>query len=201
LPLLARLGITFPAVDFWAGLAQNSQKSPRFAPSELSGVASAESVRIDRIVIGIIAEPVNGKRMVASRRKATRLGAHHILQAPETNGAQHQMEASGATSLDPLRLAEWSELHEQISRLPDDPREQFDLLWYGSLSQEEAAELLQLNRQTQQHFNREGPHSAREHLPLGCEKAPEPPAPLKFGGVDCTRRLGGHLKAYSRRAA
>jgi RNA polymerase sigma-70 factor (ECF subfamily) len=73
------------------------------------------------------------------------LGAHHISQRPETDGGRGSVEAPGVSSLDPQRLAEWSELHEQISQLPDGQRELFDLLWYGSLSQEEAADLLQIS--------------------------------------------------------
>ena len=43
---------------------------------------------------------------------------------------------------DPFNLADWAEFHEQIERLPDSLREAFDLLWYGGLSQAEAAQQL-----------------------------------------------------------
>lgn len=46
---------------------------------------------------------------------------------------------------DPVSLADWAEFHEAIGRLPDTQREMFDLLWYGGLSQAEAAELLEID--------------------------------------------------------
>lgn len=43
---------------------------------------------------------------------------------------------------DPFNLADWADFHQQIEQLPDILREAFDLLWYGGLSQAEAAEQL-----------------------------------------------------------
>ncbi|MCI0380486.1 MAG: sigma-70 family RNA polymerase sigma factor [Gemmataceae bacterium] len=42
----------------------------------------------------------------------------------------------------PADLAEWTELHEAIEKLPDEEREAFDLLFYQGLSQPEAADVL-----------------------------------------------------------
>ncbi len=50
-------------------------------------------------------------------------------------------------------------------------------------------------------YNKERPHSARDHLPPACEKPPGPETTLKMSEVVCTTRLGGLLKSYSRRAA
>jgi RNA polymerase sigma factor (sigma-70 family) len=46
------------------------------------------------------------------------------------------------TSASPRRLAEWTEFHEQVGRLPEEEREAFDLLWYQGLTLEEAARVL-----------------------------------------------------------
>jgi RNA polymerase sigma-70 factor (ECF subfamily) len=57
------------------------------------------------------------------------------------------IEPQGADE-DPASLAAWGEFHAQIGRLPDEEREAFDLLWYGGLSQEEAAALLGVSLRT-----------------------------------------------------
>jgi RNA polymerase sigma factor (sigma-70 family) len=48
-------------------------------------------------------------------------------------------------SHDPARLALWAEFHAQAARLPDGPREVFELQYYLDLSQAEIATLLQLH--------------------------------------------------------
>jgi RNA polymerase sigma-70 factor (ECF subfamily) len=50
--------------------------------------------------------------------------------------------AEGESTLDPSRLAGWTEVHEKIAILPDEEREVFELLWYHGLSQQETADLL-----------------------------------------------------------
>jgi RNA polymerase sigma-70 factor (ECF subfamily) len=52
------------------------------------------------------------------------------------------------STLDPNKLAAWSEFHEQIGRLPEEEREVFDLLWYQGLTHTEAAALLHLSTKT-----------------------------------------------------
>lgn len=46
------------------------------------------------------------------------------------------------TTLEPGRLAIWSEFHQRIDTLPEEEREVFDLLWYQELGQAEAAVVL-----------------------------------------------------------
>jgi RNA polymerase sigma-70 factor (ECF subfamily) len=46
------------------------------------------------------------------------------------------------TTLDPGKLAVWTDFHRQVQELPDEEREVFDLVWYQNLKQTEAAELL-----------------------------------------------------------
>jgi RNA polymerase sigma factor (sigma-70 family) len=48
----------------------------------------------------------------------------------------------------PDRLADWTEFHEQVGRLPDDERAVFELLWYQGLTQPEAAGVLGVSEAT-----------------------------------------------------
>jgi RNA polymerase sigma-70 factor (ECF subfamily) len=52
------------------------------------------------------------------------------------------LDPSDGTSRDPSGLGLWTEFHEAVDRLPDKPREVFELIWYQGLPQSEAAELL-----------------------------------------------------------
>lgn len=58
-----------------------------------------------------------------------------------------------------------------------------------------------INREWQQHYNQERPHSARQHLPPDSHSTPEPAAGVTPDDVLCTSRLGGVLRSYHRRAA
>ena len=56
--------------------------------------------------------------------------------------------AAGDTSAptgEPHTLEEWATFHEAIDRLPDDEREVVHLLWYGGVTQAEAANLLEIS--------------------------------------------------------
>lgn len=46
---------------------------------------------------------------------------------------------------DPRRIAEWTEFHRLIAELPEKEREVVDLLLYNGLSQQEAAEVMQVD--------------------------------------------------------
>jgi RNA polymerase sigma-70 factor (ECF subfamily) len=46
---------------------------------------------------------------------------------------------------DPRRVAEWTEFHRLVQELPDKEREVVDLLLYNGLSQQEAAEVMQVD--------------------------------------------------------
>ncbi len=58
-----------------------------------------------------------------------------------------------------------------------------------------------INCESMAWYNRERRHSARNHLPPGCEKPPEQQVTIKRNEVVCKPRLGGLLKSYPRRAA
>jgi RNA polymerase sigma factor (sigma-70 family) len=57
-------------------------------------------------------------------------------------------QAALDTTQDPQRLAEWTELHAAIARLPAEEREAFDLLWYNELPAAEAGALLGVSERT-----------------------------------------------------
>ena len=78
-------------------------------------------------------------------------GAHHTSWDPEGSASAEDdsgLLAPADLSQEPSRLAAWGEFHEQIWALPDEEREAFDLLWYQSLSQAEAAEILGVSERT-----------------------------------------------------
>ena len=78
-------------------------------------------------------------------------GAHHTSWDPDGSATAQDDSGPAAPadlSQEPSRLAAWGEFHEQIGALPDEEREAFDLLWYQSLSQAEAAELLGVSERT-----------------------------------------------------
>jgi RNA polymerase sigma factor (sigma-70 family) len=75
-------------------------------------------------------------------------------------GTQHQSDHAADTIAEkalpadvrdePSRLAQWTEFHEKVEKLPEDEREVFDLLWYQGLSQAEAATVLEVTERTVQ---------------------------------------------------
>jgi RNA polymerase sigma-70 factor (ECF subfamily) len=48
----------------------------------------------------------------------------------------------------PDSLAEWTEFHVQVEKLPEEEREVFGVLWYGGLSQKEAVAALGISERT-----------------------------------------------------
>lgn len=54
----------------------------------------------------------------------------------------------GLSTLNPARLAEWTEFHEHAANLPVELRAVFDLLWYQEVSQSEAASILEVSERT-----------------------------------------------------
>jgi RNA polymerase sigma-70 factor (ECF subfamily) len=69
---------------------------------------------------------------------------HHTdLQAPDESGGSLHAAAD-----EPEDLAQWTRFHTLVESLPDDEREVVNLLFYESLTQEEAARLLGVNVRT-----------------------------------------------------
>jgi RNA polymerase sigma factor (sigma-70 family) len=61
---------------------------------------------------------------------------------------QADFDAPADFTLDPGQLNAWSEFHAEVQKLPEQEREVVELLWYQELSQEEAAELLSVDKST-----------------------------------------------------
>ncbi len=75
-------------------------------------------------------------------------GTHHATPDPDDGGDWAAEWPANADK--PESLAEWSDFHAQIERLPDEQREVVDLLYYQGLSQAEAAALLDVTVRTVQ---------------------------------------------------
>lgn len=94
------------------------------------------------------------------RRKLLDLARHHFgpegsgtWRADPEEGAARKLpepgiEASADRSTDPARLAHWTDFHQQVEALPAEEREVFGLLWYHSLTQAEAAAVLNVSEST-----------------------------------------------------
>lgn len=82
------------------------------------------------------------------RRELIDLVRHHF--GPHGDGAHHRSgehDPSNA-SLEPSRLAAWSDFHRQVETLPDEERQVFDLVWYQGLGHTEAAHVLDVHPRT-----------------------------------------------------
>jgi RNA polymerase sigma-70 factor (ECF subfamily) len=91
------------------------------------------------------------------RRELIDLARHHF--GPEGAGAHHDTGSESGetpaadpsqTTLEPSKLAQWREFHQQVDALPTEEREVFNLLWYHGVSQGEAAALLKQSERTLQ---------------------------------------------------
>lgn len=91
------------------------------------------------------------------RRELIDLARHHY--GPQGAGSHHEtgtdqdktpVAAASETTMDPSKLAQWSEFHAQVETLPADEREVFNILWYHGVPQSEASALLNLSERTLQ---------------------------------------------------
>jgi RNA polymerase sigma-70 factor (ECF subfamily) len=80
----------------------------------------------------------------------TGLGANQAsnVAGEDSAGATPAACDRADTTLEPSRLAIWSEFHLRVEGLPDEEREVFDLLWYQELTHVEAARLLGISEAT-----------------------------------------------------
>ena len=70
------------------------------------------------------------------------------IDKPSLDHSQRFEPQSGQSTLNPVRLAEWTEFHEHASELPEDLGIVFDLIWYQGISQVEAASILNVHERT-----------------------------------------------------
>jgi RNA polymerase sigma factor (sigma-70 family) len=103
-----------------------------------------------------------GLAVLQIRRTLIDLARHHF--GPEGEAAHHHSDHRPAAAGDdpnrlrdpvsrscrPETLAEWSEFHELVDRLPPDERDIFHLVWYAGLPQKDIAELMHISLPTVQ---------------------------------------------------
>lgn len=70
-----------------------------------------------------------------------------------TDGGGAADDAGGAIDRHQLKpesfsIEQWSEFHQAVEQLPDEPRVAFEMVWYAGMKQNEAAELLGISRRT-----------------------------------------------------
>lgn len=71
---------------------------------------------------------------------------NHHTDGP--SGPDGAVRRAGDAAAEPTDLDGWSDFHLQVERLPDDEREVVNLLYYESLTQEEAARVLGVSLRT-----------------------------------------------------
>lgn len=117
------------------------------------------AIRLLRSLEAVTPNSVPGFLTLAAReirRELIDLSRHYY--GPQGQGAAHGSVAATDTeapeltppqsTLDPERLAGWTEFHRRVEELPPEEREAFDLLWYHELTQEEAAAVLGISLAT-----------------------------------------------------
>lgn len=88
------------------------------------------------------------------RRTLLDLLRHHF--GPEGGAANHETDLTLGEQVQSFRdsqggpetLEEWSRFHELAEGLPDEEKEAFSLVWYGGITQREAAEILGISERT-----------------------------------------------------
>lgn len=93
------------------------------------------------------------------RRTLIDLARHHF--GPEGIGAKYQSDGGRCASStapheqravaraeEPASIEAWANFHDSIEKLPADEREAFQLVWYGGMSQREAADVLKVSERT-----------------------------------------------------
>jgi RNA polymerase sigma-70 factor (ECF subfamily) len=80
-------------------------------------------------------------------------GSHGMGRNMRLQPARDETEAFGRfepaeQTYDPADLATWLEFHQRVELLPEEERDVFQLLWYGGISAEEAAEALDISART-----------------------------------------------------
>ena len=76
------------------------------------------------------------------------LGANYDTGIRDSEGNQNVRCEAADRNSEPSGLQEWSEFHALIDSLPEEEREVFNLLWYEGLTQQQAAEVLNISQRT-----------------------------------------------------
>ncbi len=77
-------------------------------------------------------------------------GRHEVALPPAPSSEDTPAPAADPSEQthEPGRLARWTELHEQVERLPEEERAVVDLIWYHGLTRAEAAAVLGVSEPT-----------------------------------------------------
>ncbi len=137
----------FPGVHRWAGTDDVLQSAL------IRLLRALEDVRptTPRDFLGLAAEQIRRELIDLARHYfgPQGLGANHTSRGG-AEGSRDPVLAQPAPADEPSTLAAWCEFHEQVRHLPADEREVVDLLFYQELTQDNAAELLQVTKRTVQ---------------------------------------------------
>ena len=100
--------------------------------------------------------------LAATQIRRTLIDLVRHYYGPQGLGAKHFSDGDGKAADDgvlreladdgsgPRSLVQWAEFHEAVEQLPREPREVFELVWYGGLQQKEVAQLLEVSVATVQ---------------------------------------------------
>jgi RNA polymerase sigma-70 factor (ECF subfamily) len=137
----------FPGVHRWAETDDVLQS----ALIRLLRTLEAVRPTTPRDFLGLAAEQIRRELIDLARHYygPQGLGANHATRGG-ADGSRDPVLVQPAPADEPSALAAWCELHEQVRHLPADEREVMDLLFYQELTQDSAAELLQVTKRTVQ---------------------------------------------------
>ena len=111
-------------------------------PTDVRGFLALAALQIRRELIDL------ARHYFGPEGLGTNYESHEGLQ--DETPAHGTPMIAGAVSLDPRRLALWSDFHDQAGRLPNAEREVFDLIYYQGLSQADAVKVLGISERTLQ---------------------------------------------------
>ena len=127
---------------------------------ETDDVFQNAAIRLCRSLDSVIPENTCGLMRLAARDiryVLLDLARHYGGPGATWKQPDKNVLASGSRIADPnedsqeaSQLIFWTEFHQRVQDLPDDLQQVVDLLWYHELSQDEAAEILQISKRTVQ---------------------------------------------------
>lgn len=99
---------------------------------ELSDALMRLTPRDTRHFLGLAGQQIRWKLLDLARRASAANRSINELRSDD----------AGATTSDPARLAQWTEIHAYIQALPADDRELFDLIFYQGIPQPAVADIV-----------------------------------------------------------
>ena len=122
--------------------------------SETDDVLQNAMLRLHRSLVEIRPKSVGqfyGLAATQIRRELIDLARHYY--GAEGQGAHHHTDGGKAAERktdehEPDTVEDWTEFHEHVEKLPEEQRDVVNLLWYGDLSQPEAATVLGISLAT-----------------------------------------------------